>query len=159
VVTCLDVPLTHSDPKARIWASGYEDLQAGLFASNSFSYFVFRGESFSMPLGRNPSANVRTRAHRRGPRMNSRVPVAIEWSGKAGPLHFETGFTRVVNTYGCLLASPKEIEVQQRLRLTNLATRNSADAVVVWKGAERTDGWDVGVELIGADMDFWGVEL
>jgi hypothetical protein len=91
--------------------------------------------------------------------MNSRVPVAIEWSCKAGPLHFETGFTRVVNTYGCLLASPKEIEVQQRLRLTNLATRNSADAVVVWKGTERTDGWDVGVELIGADLDFWGVEL
>jgi hypothetical protein len=91
--------------------------------------------------------------------MNSRVPVAIEWSGKAGPLHFETGFTRVVNTYGCLLASPKEIEVRQRLRLTNLATRNSADAVVVWKGTERTDGWDVGVELIGAELDFWGVDL
>jgi hypothetical protein len=91
--------------------------------------------------------------------MNSRVPVAIEWGGKAGPLHFETGFTRVVNTYGCLLASPKEIEVQQHLRLTNLATRNSADAVVVWKGTQRSDGWDVGVELIGADLDFWGVDL
>ena len=91
--------------------------------------------------------------------MNSRVPVTIEWNRTAGPLHFETGFTRVVNNYGCLLVSPKEIDVQQRLRLTNVATRHAAEAVVVWKGTERSDGWDLGVELVGADLDFWGVEL
>lgn len=91
--------------------------------------------------------------------MNSRVPVAIEWSVNTGPLRFETGFTRVVNSYGCLLVSPKEIEVQQRLRLTNLATRRAAEAVIVWKGTQRPDGWDLGVELIGAELDFWGVDL
>ncbi len=91
--------------------------------------------------------------------MNSRVPVAIEWDGRSGPLHFETGFTRVVNTYGCLLVSPRELDVQQRLRVTNLATRESADAVVVWKGVQRPDGWDMGVELVAANLDFWGVDL
>lgn len=91
--------------------------------------------------------------------MNSRVPVAIEWNGSAGPLHSETGFTRVVNHYGCLLVSPKELELQQRVRVTNLATRQAADAVVVWKGVQRSDGWDMGVELVAADLDFWGVEL
>jgi hypothetical protein len=99
--------------------------------------------------------------------MNCRVPVTIEWNGRAepvvearpGPLHFEAGFTRVVNCYGCLLVSPKEIGVQQKLRLTNLATKRSANGVVVWKGAERDDGWDLGVELLAADLDFWGVDL
>lgn len=91
--------------------------------------------------------------------MNSRVPVTIEWNGCPGPLHFEAGFTRVVNNYGCLLVSPKEINLQQQVRLTNVSTRQVASGVVVWKGTQRPDGWDLGVELVGADLNFWGVEL
>lgn len=91
--------------------------------------------------------------------MNSRVPVTIEWNRQTGPKHFESGFTRVVNNYGCLLVSPKEIELQQQLRVTNLATNHSSAAVVVWKGPQRPDGWDLGVELVSPEMDFWGVEL
>lgn len=99
------------------------------------------------------------RRNRRGPRMNSRVPVIIEWNGQVGPVHFEPGFTRVVNAYGCLLVSPKEVELQTRVRVTNLATRRAVDGHVVWKGMQRPDGWDLGVELISADQHFWGVEL
>jgi len=96
----------------------------------------------------------------RGPRVNCRIPVAIAWGGKmSGPGHFESGFTRVVNSYGCLLVSPKEIGVQQRLRVTNLITQCEADAEVVWKGTQRPDGWDLGVKLIEAELDFWGVEF
>jgi hypothetical protein len=112
-----------------------------------------------MPYLQDLPRDIRARRKRRGPRMNSRVPVAIEWNGRAGPLHFETGFTRVVNNYGCLLVSPRELDVQQRLRVTNLATRESAEAVVVWKGVQRPDGWDMGVELVAANLNFWGVDL
>ena len=103
--------------------------------------------------------DMRVRPKRRGPRMNSRVPVAIEWNGRGGPLCFEAGFTRVVSTYGCLLVSPKELELQQRLRLTNLSSDRSVDGVVVWKGTRRPDGWDMGIEIIAYNLDFWGVEL
>jgi hypothetical protein len=112
-----------------------------------------------MPITADLPRDIRTRRKRRGPRMNSRVPVTIEWNGRAGPVHFEAGFTRVVNNYGCLLVSPKEIDVQQALRITNLATRKSAAGVVVWKGTERPDGWDLGIELASPEMDFWGVDL
>lgn len=122
-----------------------------------------------MPFVEGLPRDIRTRRKRRGPRMNCRVPVTIEWNGRAaapaiaetrpGPLHFEAGFTRVVNCYGCLLVSPREIGLQQKLRLTNLATRRSADGIVVWKGLERPDGWDLGVELVAAELDFWGVDL
>jgi len=112
-----------------------------------------------MPFGEDLPRDIRMRAKRRGPRMNSRVPVTIEWNGTAGPLHFEAGFTRVVNNYGCLLVSPTEVELQQRLRLTNLSTRQAADGVVVWKGTRRPDGWDLGVKLVGAELDFWGLDL
>jgi hypothetical protein len=30
---------------------------------------------------------------------------------------------------------------------------------VVHKGLQRPDGWDLGVELVAADLNFWGVEL
>jgi hypothetical protein len=112
-----------------------------------------------MPFGEDLPRDMRMREKRRGPRMNCRVPVTIEWNGTAGPLHFESGFTRVVNNYGCLLVSPTEVELQQRLRLTNLSTRQAADGMVVWKGTRRPDGWDLGVELVAAELDFWGVEL
>ncbi len=112
-----------------------------------------------MPFGEDLPRDIKMRRNRRGPRMNSRVPVIIEWNGKVGPVHFESAFTRVVNAYGCLLVSPKEVELQTRLRVTNLATRRAVDGHVVWKGLQRPDGWDLGIELISADQHFWGVEL
>lgn len=112
-----------------------------------------------MPLAQDIPRDVRSRSNRRGPRMNSRVPVTIEWRNNGGPLRFEAGFTRVVNTYGCLLVSPREIGLRERVKVTNLATREMAHGVVVWKGTERSDGWDVGVELLAADLNFWGVDL
>jgi hypothetical protein len=112
-----------------------------------------------MPFGEDLPKDMRTRVKRRGPRVNSRVPVALEWNGNGGPLHFEAAFTRVVNNYGCLLVSPKEIKERQQIRLTNLFTRQRANGVVVWKGTKRPDGWDLGVELVSADLDFWGLEL
>jgi hypothetical protein len=99
------------------------------------------------------------KSNRRGPRLNSRVPVAIEWDGKLGTLRLDSAFTRVVNNYGCLLVSPQEVDLQQRLRVTNLCTQQAADAKVVWKGARRPDGWDLGVELLSTELDFWGMEL
>lgn len=112
-----------------------------------------------MPFGEDLPRDIRNRQKRRGLRVNSRVPVTIEWNRSTEPLHFDPGFTRVVNSYGCLLVSPREIETQQRLRLTNLATRERAEGVVVWKGSQRPDGWELGVELVGANLNFWGVEI
>jgi hypothetical protein len=112
-----------------------------------------------MAFGENLPRDLRMRRKRRGLRMNSHVPVTIEWNGRAGPVHRESGFTRVVNYYGCLLVSPKEIEVQQRVRLTNVSSREAVNAIVVWKGDQRSDGWELGVELVAAEQDFWGIEL
>ena len=105
-------------------------------------------------------SDLRPASKRRGPRMNCRVPVTIAWRGdQPGVRHFEAGFTRVVNNYGCLLVSPKEINLQQRLRVTNLSTRREVEAEVVWKGTQRPDGWDLGVKLVQSEIDFWGVEF
>jgi hypothetical protein len=112
-----------------------------------------------MPFSLDLPKDIRSRQKRRGPRMNSRVPVAIEWDGSTGPQRYESAFTRVVNNYGCLLVSPGEVNEKQVLRLTNIATRSSVNGVVVWKGEQRSDGWDLGVEFLSNDLNFWGLDL
>jgi hypothetical protein len=97
---------------------------------------------------------------RRGIRLNSRVPVSIEWhKNDAVPASREEAFTRVVGPYGCLVVLRESLELEQSLKIVNLATNESNSAVIVWKGQERPDGWELGIELIRPDMNFWGLEL
>ena len=96
---------------------------------------------------------------RRGVRMNSRVPVVIEWKDSAGGLVREEAFTRVVSPYGCLVVLPKNLALAQPLQLVNAATQESISAVVVSKGIEQSEGWELGVALIQPPLDFWGINL
>ena len=96
---------------------------------------------------------------RRGRRMNSRAHVRLEWTSVAGQRHSVETHTRVVNPYGCMVVLSESLELDQRCALTNLGTNISNAAVVVWKGNQRPEGWEYGVELVAPDMDFWGLEL
>lgn len=92
--------------------------------------------------------------------MNSRVPLKVEWvNSSSGPAQEENVQTRVVNYYGCLLVSPQAMPIEQRLRITNLATRQTMLGVVVWQGKKQMEGWELGVELVQPHADFWGMEL
>ena len=123
-------------------------------------FVQFHGQDARNGVGPESSADIRTASKRRGSRMNCRVPVTIAWNNQlTGVRHLESGFTRVVNNYGCLLVSPQEIDLQRRLRVMNLATRREVEAEVVWKGSKRPDGWDLGVKLIQSELDFWGIEF
>ncbi len=110
-------------------------------------------------FGQDLSAEGKHQQRRRGPRVNSRVPVAIEWSLSPGTAMREKAHTRIVGHYGCLLVIPQELQVEQRIRLTNLANNETSDAVIVWKGNQRVEGWELGIELVNPDMGFWGLEI
>jgi len=114
-----------------------------------------------MPLNLGESKAIGTRhgENRRGRRMNSRVPVRLEWDAEAGSRISVEAHTRVVNPYGCMVVLEQSLELEHRLALTNLATDSSNAAIIVWKGNPRPDGWEYGVELVAPEMDFWGLEL
>jgi hypothetical protein len=95
---------------------------------------------------------------RRGIRVNSRVPVAVEWDSEGQLLRGEAQ-TRVVGPYGCLVVLAQNLQVKQSIQLTNLVSKQSNPAVIVWRGNERAEGWELGIELINPTMGFWGVEL
>ena len=96
---------------------------------------------------------------RRGRRMNSRVPVRLEWDDETGKRITAEAHTRVVNPYGCMVVLKHELNLEHRLALTNLISNTSNAAIIVWKGNQRPDGWEYGVELVAPEMDFWGLEL
>ncbi len=95
---------------------------------------------------------------RRGVRLNSRVPVAVEW-GADGKTSRGEAYTRIVGPYGCLIVLPNNLELEQRIRVTNLVTNATCEATIVWKGNQRAEGWELGIELIDPEMDFWGLDL
>lgn len=99
------------------------------------------------------------REKRRGRRMNSRVPIRLQWEVAGGKAHSVETQTRIVNPYGCMVVLSDSLPEEQRLVLTNLATQASNAAVIVWKGNQEPEGWEYGIELIAPDMDFWGLEL
>jgi hypothetical protein len=107
------------------------------------------------------SKHVGSRHHekRRGRRMNSRVSVRLEWDDESGKRVSAEAHTRVVNPYGCMVVLPQSLNLEQRLALTNLISNTSNAAIIVWKGNQRPDGWEYGVELVAPEMDFWGMEL
>lgn len=113
----------------------------------------------SVKLRESKQIGSRFREKRRGRRMNSRVPVRLEWDGVAGNRFNLEAHTRVINPYGCMVVIEQSLDIDHRLALTNLATQTSNAAVVVWKGSQRPDGWEYGIELVAPEMDFWGLDL
>jgi hypothetical protein len=95
---------------------------------------------------------------RRGIRMNSQVRVAVEWVS-GGEVRRGEAKTRVVGPYGCLVVLSQRLDVDQHVQVTNLASSQSNPAVVVWRGNERLEGWEFGIELINPEMNFWGLDL
>ena len=104
-------------------------------------------------------AGVRYGEKRRGRRMNSRVPIRLEWEGADAKRNTLDAIPRTVNPYGCMVFLPETLEVEQRLALVNMATQTSNAAIVVWKGNQQPEGWEYGIELVAPDMEFWGIEL
>lgn len=91
-------------------------------------------------------------------RLNSRVPVAVEWD-EAGQKQRTEGCTVDVSRRGCQAILPHAFTVEQKLRLINLNNQHAVEAIVVWRGHETRVGWDLGLELQNPEQDFWGIDF
>ena len=111
-----------------------------------------------MALGDISRFEARMQNARAGVRVNSRVPVAVEWA-ESGHARRAEGYTVDTSMKGCLAVIPEGFPVGQRLLLVNLQNKNACEAVLIWRGHEGRTGWELGLELQEASMDFWGVEF
>ncbi len=113
----------------------------------------------AVKLRESKEIDAKSQERRRGRRMNSRVPVRLEWDEPTGKRSSYDAHTRIINPYGCMVVLPHALNLEQRVALINLATHSSNAAIIVWKGQSRPDGWEYGVELVAPEMDFWGLDL
>ena len=95
---------------------------------------------------------------RAGARVNCRVQVVVEWT-ENGATHQAEGYTVDISPKGCLAIVPQGFAVGQKLRLKNATNEKSSEALLIWRGHEGRSGWELGLELVHAPSDFWGVEL
>jgi hypothetical protein len=58
-----------------------------------------------------------------------------------------------------MVVLPMNLEIKQKIQLTNMVSKQTNAAVVVWRGLERTEGWELGIELIEPRMGFWELDL
>jgi len=96
---------------------------------------------------------------RRGVRMNSRVPVSIEWEEAQGQRVRSKAFTCVVNPYGCLVVLPENLAIDQQVLVINMVSEQTIAGTVVWRGNLRDEGWELGIELSQPPADFWGLDI
>lgn len=91
-------------------------------------------------------------------RMNSRVPIAIEWT-EGGRTQRAEGFTKDISAKGCMAMVPQNVTVGQTLRIINLVNQSSSEAVLIWRGHEGPAGWELGIELQEQPANFWGLDF
>ena len=91
-------------------------------------------------------------------RVNSRVPVTVEWA-EDGQTRSMEGVTMDVSVKGCMVVAAQELAVGQKLRLVNKITDMASDAVLIWRGHQGRTGWELGLELQNPPYEFWGVEF
>ena len=104
------------------------------------------------------SFELRMKQLRAGKRMNSRVPVAVEWE-EAGSRLRAQGWTVDISPNGCLAVVPQGFAVGQKLALVNLVNHSVAQAILIWRGHEGRTGWELGLELQNPPEDFWGLDF
>src|SRR5438128_12695452 len=76
---------------------------------------------------------------RAGQRVNSRVPVAVEWEENRSR-HTAQGWTVDISPKGCLAVVPQGFAVGQKLDLVNLVNKNVSKATLIWRGHEAAQG-------------------
>src|ERR1700680_533152 len=76
---------------------------------------------------------------RRGVRLNSRVPIAVEWDA-GGESHRGIAKTRIIGPYGGVGVLPQNPKIDQRVSVKNFVSTKASPAVIVWRGHEGTEG-------------------
>ena len=104
------------------------------------------------------SAEMRLQQLRAGKRVNSRVPIAVEWI-EQNQAHSAQGWTVDIGPKGCLAVVPQGFPLGQKLKLLNLVNKSASAAVLVWRGHEGRTGWELGLELQEPPEDFWGLDF
>lgn len=93
-------------------------------------------------------------------RVMIRIPIDLQAITAAGTLHKEAAEAVVVSRRGALLQTRSPLSSGAIIEVQNQFSQNTEKFRVVWASGQQVTGhYDVGVELVGARDDFWGVRF
>jgi hypothetical protein len=98
--------------------------------------------------------------HRSSPRIPARIPLLAEGQDRFHQPFSEQTTTLLINDGGALIALAAEIDLNDRLKVTNQQTGQAAKCRVAWRSVSQLNGrWSYGIALTESVVDFWGAEV
>src|SRR5260221_274468 len=98
---------------------------------------------------------------RRGGRMNSRVPVRLEWDDQAvagrGKTEICGALARTVHSNGGLIRHPESLAQGTKVTVEKVKTQNAVEAPVVRPPQFGPDGPMIPVEFAAVSPNFWNI--
>ena len=93
---------------------------------------------------------------RSSPRVPARIEVQVEGRDRAHKPFSEVTTTLLINHGGALIALAAELDLNDRMKITNQQNGKSAGCRVAWRSVSQLNGrWSYGVALTEAEGDFW----
>jgi hypothetical protein len=103
---------------------------------------------------------IRDADRRRAQRVMIRIPIHVQGTTQAGASWNEPGEAVVVSRCGALLQTRTPLASGTIIEVRNQFSRHMEKFRVVWASGQQAGGqYDVGVELLAAREDFWGVRF
>lgn len=93
---------------------------------------------------------------RASPRISAKVPVHVSGRDIRHKPIDEESETLLINENGALIALGAELQLHDRVRVTNRNSGAAVDGRVAWRSsAQISNRWSYGVALIDPPDDFW----
>jgi hypothetical protein len=96
---------------------------------------------------------------RRSMRVLLSVPIFVTGQTREGEKFEEQTRTLVVNAHGALISLAARVTAEQRIRVSNRATRKSMDCRVVYVGNRAAGKMQMGVEFTEPCPSFWQIDF
>jgi len=94
------------------------------------------------------------------PRIPVRIPLLAEGLDRSHKPFSEQTATLLINDGGALIALAAEIDLNDRLTITNQQSGRSAKCRVAWRSVSQLNGrWSYGIALTESVVDFWGAAV
>ena len=96
---------------------------------------------------------------RRSDRVYLELEVVVSGSDAMGEEFVEEARTLALSRHGAKILSARTLAPEQVVRIQCHRTRKEADARIVGQIGEDSEGYYYGVELLGPDVNIWGIEF
>jgi hypothetical protein len=94
---------------------------------------------------------------RRSERVLLDVPLFIEGNSNGSQEFKEETFTLTVSAHGALIVLAAKVALGQKLRLTNLKSKDQHDAIVAFLGPPYAGLSTVGIQFSEPAPEFWAI--